>query len=100
MRYRKLGDRHWTAHELAVQVLPGGWWRTGEWPRAGDTNYEQVRHRTIRTQPTPQQSCAIAHPLLRTAAHAAAARVPLAERFVGIAIGIARGRECGSTMNV
>ena len=41
MRYRRVGETHWTAHELAVQVLPGGWWRTGEWPHAGDVTWEQ-----------------------------------------------------------
>ena len=40
MRYRRVGARDWTAHEVAVQVLPGGWWRTGEWPLAGSAAYE------------------------------------------------------------
>jgi hypothetical protein len=41
MRYRRVGESDWTAHEEAVQVLPGGWWRTGPWPYAGNTSYEQ-----------------------------------------------------------
>ena len=41
MRYRRVGERDWTAHETAVQVLPGGWWRTGAWMHAGDLGYEQ-----------------------------------------------------------
>ena len=41
MRHRRGGERDWTAHEQSVQVLPGGWWRTGEWPYAGDTDREQ-----------------------------------------------------------
>ena len=41
MRWRLAGARRWQQHPVAVQVLPGGWWRTGEWEHAGDMTYEQ-----------------------------------------------------------
>jgi len=41
MRWRPVGSSRWMRHAASIQVLPGGWWRTGEWDHAGDSTYEQ-----------------------------------------------------------